>query len=160
MMPRSMANPLPIEMPRQLPRQHLDTDAVMVCRRLQEAGHETYMVGGCVRDILLGRVPKDFDIGTLATPSQIRRLFRNCRIIGRRFKLAHIVFGSKIIEVATFRGGDEDEEEGQATTGDPEDRLIVRANNFGTPEQDAISRDFTVNALFYDPIKEEILDHV
>ncbi len=152
-MPKSLSPILPAK----LPRHTLDADAVMVCRRLQEAGHETFLVGGCVRDIILGRTPKDFDVGTLATPNQVRRLFRNCRIIGRRFRLAHIVFGAKIIEVATFRGGDV---EGEENEGDPEDKLILRANNFGTPEEDALSRDFTVNGLFYDPIAEKIIDHV
>lgn len=150
-----MSEELSKVLPARLPRHRMDPDAVMVCRRLQEAGHETYLVGGSVRDIIIGRAPKDFDIGTLATPSQIRRLFRNSRIIGRRFKLAHIVFGSKIIEVATFRGGESEEDEA-----DGEDLLIRRANNFGTPFEDALSRDFTVNALFYDPIAERVIDHV
>jgi len=117
----------------------------------------TYLVGGCVRDILLGRTPKDFDIGTLATPNQVRRLFRNSRVIGRRFRLVHVVFGSKILEVATFRGGTED---GTDPDAEPGDRLIVRANNFGTPEEDAVSRDFTINGLFYDPVKGQVIDFV
>lgn len=162
MMPAQLSPMLPVT----LPRHQIDPDAVMVCRRLQEAGFTTYLVGGCVRDIILGRAPKDFDIGTSATPVQVKRLFRNCRLIGRRFRLAHIHFGPKILEVATFRGGSEAAEgedgapgeafEGEEKQGD----LIVRANNFGTPEQDALSRDFTVNGLFYDPIDERVIDHV
>lgn len=164
-MPSELSPILPVS----LPRHKLDADAISVCRRLQDAGFDTLLVGGCVRDIILGRAPKDFDVGTLATPTEVRRLFRNCRIIGRRFRLAHIHFGPKIIEVATFRGGDVDDDAGDspASTGgeaDGEasegDRMIVRANNFGTPEQDALSRDFTINALFYDPIAQRVIDHV
>ncbi|MEC8025738.1 MAG: polynucleotide adenylyltransferase PcnB [Myxococcota bacterium] len=144
----------PPELPDHLPRNRVDEDAYAVCQRLTEAGFTTYLVGGCVRDILLERHPKDFDVGTLATPQEVRKLFRNCRIIGRRFKLAHVVFGAKIIEVATFRGTvDLDSED----DGDP---LIRSANNFGTPEEDAIRRDFTINALFYDPVHRQIFDHV
>ena len=117
------------------------------------------MVGGCVRDIILGRTPKDFDVATSATPNEVRGLFRNCRIIGRRFRLAHIHFGSKIIEVATFRGGDVNEDDADAVA-EEGDRLIIRANNFGTPEQDAESRDFTINGLFYDPIEQKLIDNV
>lgn len=154
-MPQSLSPILPVK----LPRRTIDPDAYMVCRRLQEAGFETFLVGGCVRDIILGREPKDFDVGTFATPNQVRRIFRNCRLIGRRFRLAHIVFGQKIIEVATFRGGEGDPED-EAGDGDTDDKLIRRANNFGTAEEDARRRDFTVNALFYDPVAERVLDHV
>jgi len=148
-----------------LPREHIDPDAIAVCTRLQKAGYVAYLVGGCVRDILVGRQPKDFDIGTDATPAQVRKLFRNSRIIGRRFKLAHVFFGPKIFEVATFRGGEQvhanDEDAPESVRNDSEDdHLIVRANNFGTPEQDAYSRDFTINALFYDPVAEHVIDHV
>lgn len=153
-MPSDLSQFLPVS----LPRRQIDPDALSVCRRLQEAGHTTYLVGGCVRDIILGRQPKDFDIGTFATPQQVRKLFRNSRIIGRRFRLVHIVFGPKIFEVATFRGGEQDED--KAPAGDGDDRLIRRANNFGTPEEDAVSRDFTMNALFYDPVAERVIDHV
>ena len=148
-----------------LPKEAIDPDAISVCERLQKAGYVAYLVGGCVRDILIDRSPKDFDIGTDATPREVRRLFRNSRVIGRRFKLAHVYFGPKIFEVATFRGGEqmhatEDDPEGVAGNGDDVDPLIVRANNFGTPVQDAYSRDFTINAMFYDPIAEQVIDHV
>ncbi len=133
-----------------------DPDAVNVARRLQQAGFPTYLVGGCVRDLLLGRRPKDFDIATAARPRQIRRLFRNCRIIGRRFRLAHVYAGGKILEVATFRGKGA---AGVVDTVDPEE-VIERSNVFGTPEQDARSRDFTINALFYDPIQGHLIDYV
>src|SRR5205814_1466343 len=114
-------------------------------------------VGGSVRDLLLGRRPKDFDIGTSAHPYQVKKLFRNCWIIGRRFRLAHVKFGQKVIEVATFRRqvapGEEVVQDGvpapDPTTPEGE-HLIHRDNTFGTPEEDAFRRDFTVNALFYD----------
>ncbi|MCB9899165.1 MAG: hypothetical protein H6825_14265 [Planctomycetes bacterium] len=220
----------------------LDPKAVSVVRRLNEAGFETYLVGGCVRDLLLGRIPKDFDVSTAARPRQIRRTFRNCRVIGRRFKLAHVHFGEQIIEVATFRrnpfdvleGGDaqqatdelddaddhgplpaasddsassddDGDDEAEATDdgaprgrrsvrlddeGDddddeesrrgrrgrrrrPRDRegdgtphaeadglLIVRDNVYGSAEEDALRRDFTINALLYDVATEQVIDYV
>lgn len=140
-----------------LPHDRIDKDALSVVVDLQKAGYITYLVGGCVRDLLLGRTPKDFDIATSATPKQIRKLFRNCQIIGRRFKLAHIYFGPKILEVATFRG------RGSMALGNNEmdaEEVIARTNIFGTPEQDAKSRDFTVNGLFYDPVSRTVIDHV
>ena len=135
----------------------LDADAVRAVERLQSRGFEAYLVGGCVRDFLLGRVPKDYDIATAARPTQVKRTFpRNCRIIGRRFKLAHLHFNQnrKILEVATFRTSPAPEGE----TAD--DLLITRDNEFGTAEEDAVRRDFTVNALFLDPIGDKILDFV
>jgi poly(A) polymerase len=147
-----MPQPLSSVLPVSLPQHAIDSDALMVCRRLQEAGYVTYLVGGCVRDIILGRSPKDFDVGTEATPPQVRKLFRNCRLIGRRFRLAHVTFGPKIIEVATFRG-EVPEDAG-------EDAMLTHANNFGTPEEDSRRRDFTVNGLFYDPIAQRVIDHV
>lgn len=130
----------------------LDADAVKIVRRLTRFDHTAYLVGGCVRDVLVGRAPKDFDIGTSATPRQVKRAFRNCRIIGRRFRLAHIYFqGGKIIEVATFRASDADDSDG--------DLLIRDDNVFGTPEEDALRRDFTVNQLFYDLANETVIDH-
>jgi poly(A) polymerase len=135
----------------------LDPHAVTVVKRLLEADLEAYLVGGCVRDLLLGLIPKDFDISTEARPRQIRRLFRNSRIIGRRFKLAHVHFGDKIIEVATFRRTPEG-------SGEPgvqvPDLLITHDNEFGNAEQDAVRRDFTINALLYDVRSEEVIDYV
>ena len=141
----------------------LDPDAVTVVNRLNEAGLESYFVGGCVRDLLLGLIPKDFDISTAARPRQIRRLFRNSRIIGRRFKLAHIHFGRKIIEVATFRRTPEGTGEPGVIPGgegDGDDLLITRDNEFGNAEQDAVRRDFTINALLYDVRTNEVIDYV
>jgi len=146
--------------------QDLDSDAVRIVKRLTRFDHTAYLVGGCVRDLLLARSPKDFDIGTSATPRQIKRLFSNCRIIGRRFRLAHIYFqNGKIIEVATFRARDVVEAGGPegaapAASDEAEDLLIRDDNVFGTPEQDALRRDFTINALFYDPNAETVIDHV
>lgn len=154
----------------------LSPNAVRVLYRLHDHGFTTYLVGGCVRDLLLGREPKDFDIVTDATPGQIKRLFRNCRLVGRRFRLAHLHFQDEIVEVATFRsiGSGADPEEEPA----PEDRqpqqensrhprhlkdvegMILRDNVFGTPEEDARRRDFTVNALFYSIADFSIIDHV
>ena len=131
----------------------LDPDAIRVVGRLARADHEAYLVGGCVRDVLIGRRPKDFDIATSATPRQVRRLFTNSRIIGRRFLLAHVSFGDKILEVSTFRKAPQ-------STGEDGDHLIVRDNIFGTAEEDALRRDFTINALFYDAEEREIVDHV
>ena len=203
-------------------RRDIDPDALRVLQRLQQHGHVAYLVGGSVRDLLLGRRPKDFDIGTDAHPNQIKRLFRNCWIIGRRFRLAHIKFGTKTIEVATFRKNISGEPEPAAAGDDPtlaaegpesivvaqaappaalmEERpiwvpadhhvsgpdpveggqdggrrdirrgdrsarghgndLVHRDNTFGTPEEDAFRRDFTINALFYDPATKSIIDYV
>ncbi|MFT6110043.1 MAG: poly(A) polymerase [Planctomycetota bacterium] len=135
--------------------ERLDRDATRVVKRLQQHGHEAYFVGGCVRDLLIGRKPKDFDVATSARPSEVRRIFRNCRIIGRRFKLAHVFYGDHIIETATFRAAPQDEPQK-----DDDDLLIVDDNEYGTAESDARRRDFTVNALFLDPTTHEILDHV
>jgi len=140
----------------------IDRDAANVVQRLRDYGHNAYLVGGCVRDLLLGRKPKDFDVVTSATPNEIKRHFKNCRIIGRRFRLAHIFFGPKIIETSTFRANpreleDDDGDGAEAETGD---LLIRRDNVFGTPEQDARRRDFTINGLFYDTKTEQVIDHV
>ena len=141
----------------------LDPDAVRIIKRLTRFDHAAYLVGGCVRDLLLERKPKDFDIGTSATPRQIKRLFSNCRIIGRRFRLAHIYFQSgKIIEVATFRARDAQDPPAEAADAGAEvsDDLLIRDDNvFGTPEEDALRRDFTINALFYDVNAETVIDH-
>ena len=151
-------------------RRDIDPDALKVLYRLKEGGFVAYLVGGGVRDLLLGRQPKDFDVGTSAHPYQVKRLFRNCWIIGRRFRLAHVKFGPKIIEVATFRrhvppsdgvdSGAADAEDGGRDTFGGRDLLIHRDNTFGTPEEDAFRRDFTVNALFYDIATFSIIDYV
>lgn len=135
-----------------LDRSAIDPDADRVVRKLTRAGYKAYLVGGCVRDLLVGETPKDFDVATSATPNEIRATFRNCRIIGRRFRLAHVFFGSKIIETATFRANPRDD--------DDRDLLIRRDNVFGTEAEDARRRDFTINGLFYDVESEEVLDHV
>jgi poly(A) polymerase len=160
----------PTIVPRQehaLSRRDIDPDALKVLYRLREGGHVAYLVGGSVRDLLLSRKPKDFDIGTSAHPAQVKKLFRNCWIIGRRFRLAHVKFGTKVIEVATFRRqlapGEEVVAEGVPAP-DPatlEGRhLIHHDNTFGTPEEDAFRRDFTVNALAYDISDFSIIDYV
>jgi poly(A) polymerase len=169
-------------------RSNIDPDALKVLNRLRHFGHVAYLVGGSVRDLLLERRPKDFDIGTSAHPYEIKRAFRNCWIVGRRFRLAHVKFGLKTIEVATFRrqiseadldtgpapGGSEAVagDAGEITTADDHakgpaaaagtsrDHLIYRDNVFGTPEEDAFRRDFTVNALFYDIATFSIIDYV
>jgi len=138
-----------------LDRAFIDPDADRVVRRLARHSFKAYLVGGCVRDLLLGRKPKDFDVATSATPNEIRALFRNCRIIGRRFRLAHVFFGSKIIETSTFRANPRDDDDG-----DGGDLLIRRDNVFGNETEDARRRDFTINGLFYDVEKEEVIDHV
>jgi len=170
----------PIVIPRSehpLSRRDVDSDALKVLYRLKEAGFIAYLVGGGVRDLLLGRRPKDFDIGTSAHPYQVKRLFRNCWVIGRRFRLVHVKFGQKIIEVATFRRH-VPATEAEDDHGAPEvpgqsfgsteaerasaarDLLIRRDNTFGTPEEDAFRRDFTINALFYDIATFSIIDYV
>lgn len=136
----------------------LDPDAVKIVRRLTRFDHTAYLVGGCVRDLLLDRKPKDFDIGTSATPRQVKRIFRNSRIIGRRFRLAHIYFQNrKIIEVATFRAMADQETPDEE--GDDKDLLIRDDNVFGTLEEDALRRDFTINQLFYDVVEQNVIDH-
>jgi poly(A) polymerase len=174
-------------------RRDIDPDALKVLYRLHEHHYSAYLVGGSVRDLLLGRRPKDFDIGTSAHPHQVKKLFRNCWIIGRRFRLAHVKFGAKTIEVATFRrqvdpselpqdAPDTDEaleaapeaalppnaslEEQVRSEGThlakvrAHERLMHRDNTFGTPEEDAFRRDFTINALFYDIGSFAIIDYV
>ncbi|MEI6225642.1 MAG: polynucleotide adenylyltransferase PcnB [Deltaproteobacteria bacterium] len=142
----------------EIPLDRLDRDAVKVIARLRSVGHKAYFVGGCVRDALLGRTPKDFDLATDAHPGEVRAIFRNCRLIGRRFRLAHVFFrDGKIIEVATFRQNPVDV--GDDVPSDA-DLLITRDNVFGTAEEDARRRDFTVNGLFYDPFLGEVIDYV
>jgi poly(A) polymerase len=175
-----------------LSRSDIDPDALKVLYRLRQGEHIAYLVGGSVRDLLLGRRPKDFDIGTSAHPYQVKKLFRNCWIIGRRFRLAHVKFGPKVIEVATFRRqlqpGEEIVQDGvpapdhrhhaapahdadalEVPPGEPRDtgareadhgQFLHRDNTFGTPEEDAFRRDFTINALFYDIATFSIIDYV
>jgi len=136
-------------------RKQIDPDALKVLYRLSSAGFKAYLVGGSVRDLLLGRTPKDFDIGTDAHPQQVRRLFRNCRLIGRRFRLAHILFPQgKIVEVATFRRRPE-----PLDPNAPE-ILMTSDNTFGTAREDALRRDFTINGLFYDISDFSVIDYV
>lgn len=138
-------------------RKDIDPDALKVLYRLNRYGHTAYLVGGCVRDILLEREPKDFDIGTSAHPNEIKKLFRNCFLVGRRFRLAHIRFGTKIIETSTFRRMPESAPDAS----DPAADLFHKHDNtFGTPEEDAIRRDFTINGLFYDIETFALIDYV
>ena len=125
-------------------KEMLDPEAVRIITHLRNYGYEGYIVGGAVRDMLIGKTPKDFDIVTNAEPARIKRIFRNSRIIGKRFRLVHIFFGEKIFEVSTFRSLVE------GTTG----------NSFGTMDEDVQRRDFTLNALYYDPVKEQLIDYV
>jgi poly(A) polymerase len=127
-----------------------------VLYRLRKAGYEAHLVGGGVRDLLLGREPKDFDVATDAHPEEVKEVFRNCRLIGRRFRLAHVHFGREIIEVATFRSMQSDEEEGDREI---ENGMLVRDNVYGTIEEDALRRDFTVNALYYNIDDFSVLDY-
>jgi poly(A) polymerase len=158
-----------------------DPDALKVIHRLHQYGYEAYFVGGCVRDLLVGKKPKDFDVATSALPNEVREIFRNCRLIGRRFRLAHVYFkGGKIIEVSTFRANpleveepheheraeegpevtDELEAEASDAAPEAEDLLITHDNVFGTAEQDARRRDFTINGLFYDVREGRVIDYV
>ncbi len=132
-------------------RREIDPDVVKILYRLIRAGHAAYLVGGGVRDLMLGRRPKDFDVATSAHPQEVRELFRNSRLIGRRFRLVHVFFGPKNIEVATFRRRSEEIS--------AEEPLIRHDNTFGTAEEDAFRRDFTVNSLFYDPQTFRVIDY-
>ncbi len=123
---------------------HVDRDALWAIKKLQSSGAEAYLVGGAVRDLMLGNTPKDFDIATSASPRQIQRLFWNARIIGKRFKLVHLVFKDKILEVSTFRSGEE--------------AMDGNNNVFGSIDQDAKRRDFSINSFYYDPTTEQLLD--
>nr|WP_132999461.1 polynucleotide adenylyltransferase PcnB [Luteimonas arsenica] len=161
-----MPNDTPSETPvlRAIPRdQHsisrkdISPNALRVLYRLREGGHEGYLVGGAVRDLLVGGHPKDFDIATSATPEEVKALFRNCRLIGRRFRLAHVVFGREIIEVATFRANVDD---GSGDRETHEDGRLLRDNVYGTVEEDAVRRDFTANALYYTIDDFSVRDHV
>src|SRR5690554_1544672 len=132
-----------------------------VAVRLQHAGFQAYLVGGCVRDSLIGVTPKDFDVATNATPEEVRNEFRNSRIIGRRFKLAHVHFGREIIEVATFRSGHSDTSDADNNDQSAHDisGRILRDNVYGSMEDDAQRRDFTMNALYFDVSSEKVYDY-
>jgi poly(A) polymerase len=154
-------------------RKLMSPNALRTLYRLRDNGFVGYLVGGCVRDLLLGREPKDFDVVTNATPGEVKRMFRNCRLVGRRFRLAHIHFQDEIIEVATFRSpaSDEPEPEPKAATSEADHRqrhprmlkdddgMILRDNVYGTPEEDALRRDFTVNSLSYNIADFSIIDY-
>jgi poly(A) polymerase len=148
----------PVRIPRPehtVSREHISKYALKVLYQLHHAGYQAFLVGGCVRDLLLNTTPKDFDVVTNARPEQIRALFRNCRLIGKRFVLAHVHFGKEIIEVATFRAHHSDGEGGSTTTGG----RIVLDNVYGTIDEDAYRRDFTINALYYDISDFSLLDY-
>lgn len=132
-----------------IPREKIDPAALHVTETLRQAGYIAYVVGGSVRDLLLTKTPKDFDISTSAKPEEIKRLFNRCFLIGKRFRLAHVHIGNKVLEVATFRKGDNTNES-----------LIVEDNEWGNEEEDVLRRDFTINGLFYDPSNETIIDYV
>jgi poly(A) polymerase len=131
----------------------LSPNAIRVTQTLQEAGFKAFVVGGAVRDLLLGVKPKDFDIATDATPEQVKRLFRRAFIIGRRFQIVHVMFGQELLEVTTFRGA------GSTTAPKDEHGRVLRDNNFGPQHEDAARRDFTINAMYYDPATESVLDY-
>jgi poly(A) polymerase len=141
------------------PEQHgidpdlLSSNAIRVTQTLQEAGYKAFVVGGAVRDLLLGVKPKDFDIATNATPEQVKRLFRRAFIIGRRFQIVHVMFGQDLLEVTTFRGA--------STDGSPKDEhgRVLRDNTFGLQHEDAVRRDFTINAMYYDPATQQVFDY-
>lgn len=138
-------------------RQDISENALKVLYRLHKSGYKAYLVGGGVRDLLLGKQPKDFDIATDATPEQIKGLFRNCRLVGRRFRLAHILFGRDIIEVATFRGH-HDSEQANTDSKRSDEGMLLRDNVYGSIEEDAERRDFTVNALYYNIADFSVVD--
>ncbi|GAC1316439.1 MAG: polynucleotide adenylyltransferase PcnB [Collimonas sp.] len=141
------------------PKQHgidpklVSSNAIRVTKTLQDAGYKAFIVGGAVRDLLLGVKPKDFDVATNATPEQVKRLFRRAFIIGKRFQIVHVMFGQDLLEVTTFRGASSD--------GSPKDEhgRVLRDNTFGEQHEDAVRRDFTINAMYYDPATESVLDY-
>ncbi len=173
------AGPEPQRFTGLIDRDKVDPDAAKVLKRLVRSGHSAYLVGGGVRDLLLGHKPKDFDIATSARPQDVRAMFRNCRVIGRRFRLAHVLFaGGKIIEVATFRRDPRDLDDvgpaidtvddgdgfrivpSKRAVDEDQDLLIRHDNVFGEPYEDALRRDFTINGLFYDLERDEVIDYV
>jgi poly(A) polymerase len=150
----------PVILPRSehsISRKQIDETTLKVLYRLARSGHKAYLVGGGVRDLLLERKPKDFDVGTDATPNQVKKLFRNCFLVGRRFRLAHVRFGAdSLVEVATFRRQARPDDMPE----DPSDHFMFAENIFGTPQEDAFRRDFTINALFYDIETFSVIDYV
>ena len=138
----------------------VSANAVTVVRTLRDAGYDAYLVGGCVRDLLLGSTPKDFDVATAATPQQVKAVFPRARLIGRRFRIAHVRFRREFIEVSTFRRRNLDEQDAEYDASHlSADGVLLSDNVYGTLEQDAFRRDFTVNALYYDPIEDTVLDY-
>ena len=141
-------------------RKQISSAALKVLYGLKDAGFTAYLAGGGVRDLLLKRNPKDFDVATNATPEEVKKTFRNCRLIGRRFRLAHVYFRNEVIEVATFRApAPKENTEPEDNAFSSKDGLVLRDNVFGTPEEDALRRDFTVNALFYNIADFSIIDY-
>ena len=131
----------------------VSSNAIKVTQTLQEAGYQAFVVGGAVRDLLLGVKPKDFDIATDATPEQVKKLFRRAFIIGRRFQIVHVMFGQELLEVTTFRG------KGSDNAPKDEHGRVLRDNSFGPQHEDAERRDFTINAMYYDPAHQTVLDY-
>ncbi len=153
------ATAVPLIVPRaehNISRANISEYALKVLYKLKQEGFAAHLVGGGVRDLLLGHEPKDFDVATDATPEQVRQVFRNCRLIGRRFRLAHVHFGREIIEVATFRGTGEDDVDADRHV---ENGMIVRDNAYGSIAEDAVRRDFTINALYYDISNFSLIDY-
>ncbi|MBS0288497.1 MAG: polynucleotide adenylyltransferase PcnB [Proteobacteria bacterium] len=156
-LPQSKEFQNPVIIPRSehgISRKEISENALKVLYRLRKHGYGAYLVGGGVRDLLLGLHPKDFDVATDATPEQVQRVFRNCRLIGKRFRLAHVYFGYDIVEVATFRGAEQSEELSHSETG-----MILRDNVYGTLAQDVWRRDFTMNALYYNIADFSLVDY-
>ena len=156
-MPARIANP-------PLNRALVSGNAVAVVDTLRDAGFDAYLVGGCVRDLLLGRTPKDFDVATDATPEEVRDVFPRVRLVGRRFRIAHVRMRREVIEVSTFRRAQNGDDEPRTRNGHrsahlSEQGIILRDNAYGAIDEDALRRDFTVNALYYDPINDSLLDY-
>ena len=142
-----------------LKRSLISRHAMTVLKGLKQKGYDSYLVGGCVRDLLLGLEPKDFDVSTNASPEQVRRVFRNARVIGRRFKIVHVRFGREVIEVATYRGAPASSNQDESTHRVGEEGRLLADNIYGTRDEDAIRRDLSVNALYYYPTSDEVLDY-
>lgn len=157
MLSATLSEPLIVPRPEHpISRANISPNALKVLNRLKQAGFDAYLVGGGVRDLLLGHEPKDFDIATNATPEEVRNVFRNCRLIGRRFRLAHVFFGREIVEVATFRGSNTEVGSDAQVT---ENGMILRDNVYGSITEDALRRDFTVNALYYNIADFSLVDY-